>query len=475
MADPVAREPLRLWLTSRSQYEDGFFCPRSRQLQYHSGPSGYGMKRKAESLPLATGTSIDAPITAVLQWVQKNPQDLSGVEAVARDAITVSKAAYLKKVELRGIQNLSQDETQEIVVAEQLILIDALVWCWVLEALDDYLSRYAIVSVQAPEELVLDCTCGLGDRIGTFRNHHDRGCDGIGLMGRLDLISRAHATGELCYHEFKTAGSLGSSWEQQWADKLQFVMGVAGAEARLEEAITEHAVYGLLKGARRHKDRLSDGTYGGPIIQDSRLVYPFRNPGSPPVEPEDWQMEYDRVDELTGEKRRLSRKYQKTFLGENTEAGAAALAEGMSLGEYWTRIAPPKVRQNHIAYIGPLRISQTMKRRLLRQVVAVERDWQRKAWAIYEAFDKADGQWDDDGFQIALDEHAPCSWECKKYTSRYACQFHKMCFEEAGWSEPLDSAFYIPRRPHHAAELQQAEDRGLAPPEEGMEEDDDAT
>ena len=28
--------------------------------------------------------------------------------------------------------------------------------------------------------------------------------------------------------------------------------------------------------------------------------------------------------------------------------------------------------------------------------------------------------------------------------------------------------------PHHAAELEQAQDRGLAPPAEGMEEDDDA-
>lgn len=472
---PDTREPLRLWLTSRSAYEDGFFCPRSRYLQYHSGPNGYGMKRKAGSLPLTTGTYIDQPIAAILNWVQNNPGDMAGVEQVAREAIATAKAAYMQVVELRGIQNLSQDETQEIVIAEQIILIDALVWSWVLEALDDYLNRFSLISVQEPEELVVDCTCGLGDRIGRFRDHHNRKCDGIGLEGRLDFISRAHATGELCYHEIKTAGSISKSWEEQWADKLQFVLGVSGAEARLEEAITEHAVYGLIKGARRHKDRLSDGTYGGPIIQDTRLVYPFFNPGSPPVEPEDWQMEYDRVDEFTGEARRLSRKYKKTFVGEHHEAVEAAKAEGMPLGEYWTRIAPPKVRQSHVAYIGPLRISQTMKRKLLRQVVAVERDWQRKAWAIYEAFDAANGEWDNPDFQAAMDEHAPCSWECKKYTSRYACQFHKMCFEEAGWDAPLDSEYYIPRRPHHAAELKQAEDRGLAPPAEGMEEDDDAT
>ncbi len=468
-------EPLRLWLTSRSQYEDGFFCPRSRQLQYHSGPSGYGMKRKAQSLPLATGTHVDEPLTAILRHVMEHSGDLSGVPEVTRTACNASKQKYLTLVEQRGIANLDPNETQEIIVEEQLILIDALVWSWVLEALDDYLSRYAVVSVQANEELVLDCTCGLGDKIGNFQNHHDRGCDGIGLMGRLDLISRAHATGELCYHEFKTAGSLGPSWEQQWADKLQFVMGVAGAEARLDEAITEHAVYGLIKGARRHKDRLSDGTYGGPIIQDSRLVYPYHNPGSPPVEPEDWQCEYNQVDEVTGETRRLSRKYQKTFIGLNEEAKTAAADEGMSLGEYWTRIAPPKIRQAHITYIGPLRINPTMKGKLLRQVVAVERDWQRRAWAIYEAYDAAKGQWDHPDFQAAMDEHAPCSWECKKYTSRYACQFHQQCFEEAGWDDPLGGEYYIPRRPHHAAELQQAEDRGLAPPPEGMEEDTDGT
>ena len=49
-------------------------------------------------------------------------------------------------------------------------------------------------------------------------------------------------------------------------------------------------------------------------------------------------------------------------------------------------------------------------------------------------------------------------------------QFHRQCFEEAGWEDPLGSGYYILRRPRHASELQQAVGRGLLPPEEGLEE-----
>jgi hypothetical protein len=465
-------QPLRLWLTSRSAYESGFFCPRSRQLEYHSGPLGYGVVKKAESMPLATGDSIHKAIAPGLRWAMNNPTDLNPIVDITREACADAKAAYHKKIDARGLANLvSGDESLETIVTEQELLIDALPWCFYLEAFDDLLANYSIVSVEAPEELVLDCTCGLGDKIGTFLDHHHRQCDGIGLMGRLDFILRSHATGELAYNELKTAGQISRGWEEQWADKVQFVIGVSGAERRLEEPITAHAVYGLVKGSRRHRFYKPGEGGSGPIIQDTVLVYPYCREGNPPMQEEDWQVEYEQTDELTGKTTRLGKKYQKKLLTENRDAIAAAEENGMPLGEYWCRIAPPAVRKKHITHIGPLRISPIMKGKLLRQVVAVERDWQRRAWAIYEAFDTADGQWADPHFQATLDEHAPCSWECKKFTSRHACQFHRMCFEEAGWDEPLEGGYYIPRRPHHAAECQQAEDRGLLLPEEGIEED----
>jgi hypothetical protein len=475
MPDPIPDqpEPLRLWLTSRSAYEDGFFCPRSRYLQYHSGPFGYGIRRKAESIPLVTGGSIHQPLAELLTWIMHNPTDMRGADQVLRAACGDSCAKYVEVVASRGLANLTEDETLKTVIAEQKLLIHALPWCWTLEALDDFLDRYELVSVEQVEELVVDCTCGLGDSIGSFRDHHNRTCEGIGIMGRLDVIARSKATRELIYVEFKTMSSGGRDWELQWADKLQFVMGVAAAEARLDEVITEHAVYGLIKGSRQHIDRMPDGTYGGPIIQNTPLVYPYCNPGSPPVEPEQWEAQYETEDELTGQTRRLGRKYKKRLLTENQEATEAAAGEGMPLGEYWTRIVHPAVRKKHVTYVGPLRIQPVMRQKLLNQIIPTEREWQRKAWAIYEAYDAANGEFDNPEFQKAMDEHAPCSWNCKQFGKRYACQFHKLCFQEVGWQDPLGSDYYLPRRPHHEAELKQAQARGLIPPDEGLERTED--
>ena len=46
--------PTTIWLTSRSAYKRGLCqCGRARYLGNHFGPSGYGIARASESLPLA--------------------------------------------------------------------------------------------------------------------------------------------------------------------------------------------------------------------------------------------------------------------------------------------------------------------------------------------------------------------------------------------------------------------------------------
>src|SRR3990172_8354086 len=52
-------DPGAIWLIHRSPIQLGRVgCKRARYMEYHSGPTGYGIRRKAESLPLVTGSAV---------------------------------------------------------------------------------------------------------------------------------------------------------------------------------------------------------------------------------------------------------------------------------------------------------------------------------------------------------------------------------------------------------------------------------
>jgi hypothetical protein len=80
--------------------------------------------------------------------------------------------------------------------------------------------------------------------------------------------------------------------------------------------------------------------------------------------------------------------------------------------------------------------------------------------------------WATEEFQARLDELIPRSWNCRPYGKEHQCEFVKLCFKHSGWQDPLSLGF-VPRRPHHAPELEQAISRGLivAEAEEEQEED----
>jgi hypothetical protein len=103
---------------------------------------------------------------------------------------------------------------------------------------------------------------------------------------------------------------------------------------------------------------------------------------------------------------------------------------------------------------------------------ADEAQWQEIAWKLYEAqqppsnvVDNAASRaaygWASPEFQTLLDQLVPCSWECRPYGKEHQCEFVRICHRDQGWQDPIGSGYFVPRRPHHAPELEQAIARGL--------------
>ena len=71
-------------------------------------------------------------------------------------------------------------------------------------------------------------------------------------------------------------------------------------------------------------------------------------------------------------------------------------------------------------------------------------------------------------YQALLNALMPRSYNCRRFGKRHACQFEMLCFYREGWANPLGGGHYLPRRPHHQPELDQAIGRGLMLPEDGV-------
>ena len=78
--------PLTLWLTDRTRYTTGTsHCETERYFKNHFGPTGYGIVRKAESLPLMTGSYTHAAFETLWKYLQQH--DSFPTVAVIRQAI----------------------------------------------------------------------------------------------------------------------------------------------------------------------------------------------------------------------------------------------------------------------------------------------------------------------------------------------------------------------------------------------------
>lgn len=460
-----------IWLTDRSRYEAGLaHCLRDRFLNYHSGPTGYGIARRAQSVPLAAGISYHLGIGAVLEYCQQNDQ--KPPDAVVRMAAQDAVAAYQKVVAARPLAQLEGERLDEIVV-EQCYLIEGLVWAFALTTLPYILEQARVVEVEREELLVLGCTCGLGSEVGTLEEHEARDCQGVGFQSRPDFITEYRARpGVFAYWELK--GGAYADSPENWETKVQFSAGALGWQGRTGQVVSEAWVVQLLKGRREGAEYdYQTKSKTGPLIQNSGLCYWYRREGNPPLDQADWQEQYEWQD-AEGKNRRLGNNYRKTGLWKLVEDMPEVAQAGLSIPEFCAKFIPLERLGRHVQLLGPLQIHQVIASEWLEELVAHEQWWQTVCWELYHVLqDDAGGDWTHASYQAALRRLVPRSWACRRYGRRYACQFEDLCFSREGWQDPLGSGNYVLRVPHHEPEKQQVVARGIELPE-GLSDEEEA-
>lgn len=441
-------------------------CPREAYLSTAFGPSGYGIARKRISTPLASGSMLHDAMGYLLDWL-KSWDQLPDDETV-RAAIAVAHAKYDATCEARGLSFWQEgDALMQRHILEQKTLISAMVWVWVLQKLPGLLADYMVVAVETEEVTVYDCTCGIGTSLPPWEAHAEKGCQGIALQTKADWIGELRSVpGHFTYHEFKTTGLEASTWADKWDTDIQPHLGTIGWQDRTGQEISGIFVHGILKGRRLKEKAPGDvgRKYTGPDFQDTRLIYGYCFPGTPPLVPDDWQSEYDWWDPVENRARKLGPKYQKRLVTD--------YPGGV---EQWIRDMPEEERQKHVLTVGPILPNPGKTRDAVEGWVQAEQDTRQKVWVLHDLLTSplVNGDWTHPTVQGELARSFPQSWNCQPYGRRHGCDFIKICQKEAGWQDPLAFLDYIPRRPHHEPELQQAIARGLLVPEDSGDDDDD--
>ena len=181
-----------LHLVDRSRIVTGTQqCEWQRYLNYHFGPSGYGIARKAGSLPLTTGSAVHVGTQLLGQWAQQHRQATEIPLDVIRAAAKTARDEYEARARKSGLVGFADDARIDEIIGEQSALIGGLTWCAGLEFFPWLLKDYEVVEVETEEVYVIGCTCGLSDGVGTVEEHEARECAGIGFMSKPDLLTRS--------------------------------------------------------------------------------------------------------------------------------------------------------------------------------------------------------------------------------------------------------------------------------------------
>ncbi len=454
--------PSVIQLTDRSRIDAGLDrCQRYRYLNTSWGPSGYGIARKAHSIPLAAGTYYHAGLAHVMGWVQT--YDKLPPDSIIRDACDLARQQYTAVVESRGMAGLDEGERLDTLIAEQCCLIEGLIWAFCLTTLPWIIEQAQVVQVERDDTAVIGCSCGLGDFIGTVEEHEARGCEGIGFQYRLDFLVEYRARpGVLAYFEFKGTGATGEMWETKWETSPQFALGALCEGKRREQTVSEAWVIGLIKG-RREGDTWNPelNKREGDLRQQSPLCYGWYKSANPPFEEEDWQAEFRYKDEW-GKGHTLGKAYTKRGVWTLKDQLAGS---DITPSEFWAKWMPPAVLGKQIALIGPLTISPVITQDIIEEIVGEEQRWKGILWSLHQVLAENGYDWTSAPYQAELRRLVPRSWSCRRYGKKHECQFSGICFYKEGWQHPLAGEEFIVRRPHHAAELAQMAARGLTPAE----------
>lgn len=404
-----------------------------------------------------TGSYTHQALELIFKEVEKTDQ--IPAEGFIRDAILYAQVEYDKRIEARGFRGILGTAQTEQTITEQKLLLAGMIWAFCRTILPWMLGTYRVIQAEVESSYVLDCSCGLLPT-DDLRQHSARNCTGVALQLRQDVLTENRTSHNLAYFETKTTGWIGESWAPQWETKPQLALGTLGVQEKFGREVSELYIVGLYKG-RRVKVEAEDGTTSR--RQESPFVQGYCRPGNPPLMPDDWLPAYQWIDPTTGEKKTAKREYKKRSIAELAESDWPA-ARGISdISKFWIDFLPPSVVDQQVFLVGPMNRQDAQLTALKRQLVGEERRWQQTLWDLHEH--ARSYAWSSEEFQAQLDHLVPASWDCRPYGLEHECEFVDLCFKHAGWEDPLATGHYVPRRPHHQHELDQAIERGLLPAE----------
>lgn len=475
-----------LWWTSNTPITTGQReCAMRRYLGNHAGRHGTGFRKRATAVPLATGSGTHHGIELIGQWLiewrEAHKQDrLDCPDEVVAWAAIEAADGYARRARARGLELTKSDldaaAELDRIIREQQALIEAQVWIYALVRLPFMLSRARVLNVEHEETPVLDCTCGLGDWVGSADMHAGRGCAGIVMQGKADFIWETFADGMLEYEEFKTKATPNYGWEQQWEHSGQLRVNMEAASKRLGKDVSQAYVPVLFKGRR---DRTNRDDLTSPKIQQTPLVHAYFDPGAPPIRPVDWAARYKWYDDW-GKGHTLPRTYQRTFVADEANELPAENPNGVrfrtdaSRIERWVRgwILPVQYPEL-LKVLGPFPKPRTLMDDATRSIIVGEREWREKiaylrSRQLFQPGDVA-GEAGEPGVTVA--DVIPRSWACTNFDGT-PCEFRPVCHKEPGWQAMEALGIYEIRTPHHDPEKVMWEELGVVFPE-GDEDDDD--
>ena len=440
--------PLQIKLTDRSRYETGLgHCPRERWLGT-AWTNGYGLRKKRQKLELATGTTYHDCLRPVLEFARETRQapDVPTLIQLTKPALD----AFYKKAMAKNIDlGVPEDRSHEIAM-EQNTLSAGLTYAWTTRTLPWLLQQGRILDIEREEITVYGCTCGLGDAVGTADQHDARECMGIGWQSRGDFYHEDWG-GSITYHDFKGTGWLNEGWRNSWPYKIQVMVGAKGAEARYGRPITNVMIHGLYKGRRVGAYNPETRKYDGEKMQQSPLCYAWYLEPNPPFEVGGWSIE-----KPTGKGARSWNK-KGTW---HTPGGMWHFFKGL----------PAETLDSCLVMVGPFPIKEQRAQQFLVQMIYEEKRWADIETTLYLQLIECGGDWTHPDYRRLLDQLVPQSNDCYRFGK--PCAMLHICDEEPGWENPLAIGYEL-RRPHHTPELEQMRARGLEPPPDLDEGEDD--
>ena len=394
--------------THRSGISTAQECMRKRWHVYESpnGAKTGGFERLKLALPLATGIYVHTGLGALLLG---KPVD---------QAVKLACDGYISEIESRGLETEVLEQVADVII-EQNALIEALIRAWNRIRLPYYQENFDIMEDDVEREqssMLIE-----PDSLGVM--------PGVELLIRCDALLRRKLDGKLFIANWKTVGSADFRWYQGWEVDMQILTETLAVETRLGERLGGVIVEGLIKGAR-YKVKNKEGEVTG-YRQGSPLIYGYKHPGNPPIDPPAYDFNYTK-----------RKGWSRFKVWEEEELGGVS---------GWVDWLPEELLESQFAVVPPLLRDAAAIESKVRQIVAIE----RQIYLGKMTYEQAKSE---EEKLIVLDNMFPqnehnCIWPSR-------CQMYEMCWTGGVSDDPIGSGLFRARVPHHPQEGKDGEGTG---------------